>query len=52
MDELCYYHIVRHVEVVLESQHEVVILVQVHVLVLQSVEPVNHVRATCVDVCL
>ena len=44
MDELGDYHIVSHVEVVLESLHEVVVVVQVHVLVLQPIQLVDHVR--------
>ena len=50
MDELGDYHIVSHVEVVLESLHEVVVVVQVHVLVLEPIQSVDHVRAAGVDV--
>ena len=52
MDELGDYHIESNIEVVLESLHEVVVFVQVHVLVLESIQSVDHVRAAGVDVCL
>ena len=45
MDELGDYHIVSLVEVVLESLHEVVVVVQVHVLILEAIQPVNQLRA-------
>ena len=52
MYELCDDHIEGNIEVVLESLHEVVVVVQVRVLVLEAIQPVNHVRAAGVDVCL
>ena len=50
MDELGDYHIETNIEVVLESLHEVVVVVQVHVLVLEPIQSVDHVRAAGVDV--
>ena len=50
MDEFGDYHIVSNIEVVLESLHEVVVVVQVHALILEAIQPVNHVRATRIDV--
>ena len=52
VDELCDDYIVVDGELDLDRFHELVIGVQVHAVILQSVEPMNDMRATSIYIAI
>ena len=48
VDELCHDHVVAYIGLVLKGLHELVVVWQAHVVILQPVEAVHHMGATCI----